>query len=120
MSGSDPSVGRPVSGGVAGASFGGDGPGDGCPGTAFETAVGSPYPDAVDGLLPGELLDVVPVDDDGVRGVLFRTLEGADVGALVTNILRLRSCMAAGWRYEAIVVQKAGGSVIVEVKPAQA
>lgn len=118
MSGSDPSVGRPGSGGGTGP--GGGGQVSNCPGPEFETSVGSPVPDVVDALTIGELLDLIPIDGDGVRGVLFRTLEGEDVGALVTDILRLRSCMAEGWAYEAEVVQKAGGSVIVEVRPADA
>jgi hypothetical protein len=116
MSGSDPSVRRPGSGGGGG----GGGPANGCPGPDFETAVGSPFPDAVANLSVGEVLDVESIDDGAVRGVMFRTIEGEHVGALATDILRLRSCMAEGWNYEAVVLRKAGGSVIVEIRSADA
>ncbi len=131
MSGSDPSVGRPS--GQAGGSLGGPGgtggPGgaaggggggaanDPCPGPEFQSAVGSPFPDVVDELEVGEVLDLAAVDADGVRGVVLRTLEGDNVGALTTDILRIRSCMAQNYEYEAEVVQKIGGSVIVTIRP---
>lgn len=104
MSGSDPSV---RTGGATGPA---DAP---CP-EGFQTVLGSPVPEVVDQLNPGDLLLLEKIDDP-IRGVVAITLDGAIVGAITKDIVRLRRCLDEGAEYEAEVVRISGGSVVVDV-----
>lgn len=109
MSGSDPSVRRVREGAGSSAD-------DDCPGRPFETILASPMPDAVEAIAVDDILDVVAVDQPA-RGVMVRMVDGTDVGAVLSNIVRLRRCIRAGHVYEADVLRIDGGAVTVLIRP---
>lgn len=118
MSGSDPSISRARSTDSVASGTGGGSQAEECPGRDFETVLASPDPDAVAAIRKGDLLDIVSVDEP-VRGVVARTMSGDTAGAVTRDILRLRSCMADGWMFEAEVREVLGGSVTIVIREQQ-
>ena len=107
MSGSDSSITR---------SPGGTGGGQGDCNIRFETTLASPDPDVVDELEIGEIVDILSVETP-IRGIVARTIDGRDIGAITRDILLLRRCIEDGTTYEAEIVRINGGSVTVAVRP---
>lgn len=108
------STGAPKSGGGG---SGGAGSGDD-PCAIVQTApINSPNPAAVAGLSVGDSLDVV-LTGTAPRYVLkVQTLAGVAVGSLThRGHLALINCILAGNTYQAEVIQKTGGAVVVRIE----
>lgn len=106
------STGAPKGGG-GGAGGGGDDP---C--AIVQTApVNSPNPAAVAGLSVGDRLDVVLTGTAPRHILRVQTLAGVAVGSLThRGHLALINCILAGNTYQAEVIQKTGGAVVVRVE----
>ena len=109
------STGSPKSGGDGGAGGGSDGD-DPC--AIVQTApINSPNPAAVTGLSVGDSLDVVLTGTAPRHVLKVQTSAGVAVGSLThRGHLALINCILAGNSYQAEVIQKTGGAVVVRVE----
>lgn len=97
---------------------GGGGGGDVDPCAIVQDApLNSPAPAVVAGLTVGSMLDVVASGAAPRRVLEVRTSAGTLAGSLthVGHLLILR-CIDAGNAYQAEVIQKSGGSVVVRIE----
>ena len=107
------STGAPKSGGGGAAGGGGDDP---C--AIVQTApVNSPNSAAIAGLSVGDRLDVVLTGTAPRHILRVQSLAGVAVGSLThRGHLALINCILAGNAYQAEVIQKTGGAVVVRVE----
>jgi hypothetical protein len=106
------STGAPKSGGGGGGGSGDD------PCAIVQTApINSPNPAAVAGLSVGDSLDVVLTGTAPRHVLKMQTLAGVAVGSLThRGHLALINCILAGNTYQAEVIQKTGGAVVVRIE----
>jgi hypothetical protein len=106
------STGAPKSGGGGGGGSGDD------PCAIVQTApINSPNPAAVAGLSVGDSLDVVLTGTAPRHVLKVQTLAGVAVGSLThRGHLALINCILAGNTYQAEVIQKTGGAVVVRIE----
>lgn len=99
--------------GSSGSGGGASGPEVSCDRLVINTMLASPRPDMLDGLYPGQVLDV---RIQGGTVVVVR--DGNLVGGLASPLIhRLRTCMLEGTQYRARVVAKNGALVRLQVSP---
>lgn len=109
-------------GSTGAAKSGGGGAGGGAEGddpcAIVQTApINSPNPATVAGLSVGDRLDVVLTGTAPHHVLRVQTLAGATVGSLThRGHLALINCILAGNSYQAEVIQKTGGAVVVRVE----
>jgi hypothetical protein len=112
MSGSN--SGREAGGGVGGAG----GEGFDCQTLVERTSLSSPVPGVVSKLKDGDQLQVAIDQQGGVEVLQALDSAGAVAGSLVPRSLpRFIKCINEGFEYVAVVQQRDGGRVRVEIRP---
>lgn len=104
--------------GSSGSGGGGSGgnPDTPCAEVAFETQLSSPKADVIQGILPGNVLNV-DLRQQGTAYTIIVLREGQVAGGLTApDVQRLRECILAGVKYGATVVSVNEGQVKVRVK----
>lgn len=89
--------------------------GENCSSLIINTNISSPQAEAVRNLSVGEILDVQAIGDQGPINLYDN---GILVGSIISReMIRLLSCIAKGFEYEAEVLSIEDGEVEIQIRP---
>jgi hypothetical protein len=88
-----------------------------CEDLSFETQLSSPKADVVQGLGPGQVLDVRLTQQGSVYTIVVMRDDRLAGGLTAPAVQRLRECILKGYLYGATVLSVNEGQVRVRVKP---